>query len=101
MGKAEMTNAYRIESAESAGQLTSRWCIGDWNHPWPIVSQLRPPSFFLKVGVPAVRVIYQQTFDNGQKVTVSLVDRVYNTGRKYAADFKAIMKRVFGDHVPR
>ena len=37
----------------------------------------------------------------GLRVTVSLLDKVYATGRKYAAGFKETMKIVFDDHLPK
>ena len=38
---------------------------------------------------------------NGLRVTVGLLEKVYATGRKYAADFKDTMKIVFDDHLPK
>ena len=37
----------------------------------------------------------------GLRVTVSILDKVYETGRKYAEDFKANMKIVFDDHLSK
>jgi hypothetical protein len=37
----------------------------------------------------------------GLRVTVSILDKVYATGRKYAKDFKETMKIVFDDHLPK
>ena len=37
----------------------------------------------------------------GLRVTVGLLEKVYATGRKCAADFKATMKIVFDDHLPK
>jgi hypothetical protein len=37
----------------------------------------------------------------GLRVTVSLLDKVYATGRKYAAGFKENLKIVFDDHLPK
>jgi hypothetical protein len=37
----------------------------------------------------------------GLRVTVSLLDKVYATGRKYAEGFKTTMKIVFDDHLPK
>jgi len=37
----------------------------------------------------------------GLKVTVGLLDKVYVTGRKYAADFKKNMRILFDDYLPR
>ena len=34
-------------------------------------------------------------------MTVGLLEKVYATGRKYAADFKATMKIAFDDHLPK
>jgi hypothetical protein len=36
----------------------------------------------------------------GLGVTVRLLDKVYQTGRKYAVDFKHTMKIVFDDYGP-
>ncbi|MHB1426869.1 MAG: ISAzo13-like element transposase-related protein, partial [Gemmataceae bacterium] len=38
---------------------------------------------------------------SGLRVTVGLLEKVYATGRKYAADFKDTMKIVFDDHLPK
>ncbi len=35
----------------------------------------------------------------GLRVTVSVLDKVYETGRKYAEDFKSNMKIVFDEHL--
>jgi hypothetical protein len=37
----------------------------------------------------------------GLRVTVRILDKVYQTGRKYAADFKQNMKILFDDHLPK
>jgi hypothetical protein len=37
----------------------------------------------------------------GLRVTVRILDTVYQTGRKYAADFKQNMKIVFDDYLPK
>ena len=37
----------------------------------------------------------------GLRVTVRILDKVYQTGRKYADDFKHNMKIVFDDHLPK
>jgi len=37
----------------------------------------------------------------GLRVTVRRLEKVYQTGRKYAADFKHNMKIVFDDHLPK
>jgi Rhodopirellula transposase DDE domain len=37
----------------------------------------------------------------GLRVTVRLLDKVYETGRKYTAGFKHNMKIVFDDHLPK
>ena len=37
----------------------------------------------------------------GLQVTVSILDRVYATGRKYAKDFKESMKILFDEHLPK
>ena len=35
------------------------------------------------------------------RVTVRTIDKVYQTGRKYAADFKQNMQILFDDHLPK
>jgi len=37
----------------------------------------------------------------GLSVTVRLLDKVYQTGRTYAADFKHNMKILFDEHLPK
>ena len=37
----------------------------------------------------------------GLRVTVRLLDKVYETGHKYAADFKHNMKILFDEHLPK
>ncbi len=37
----------------------------------------------------------------GLRVTVSILDKIYTTGRKYAQDFKENMKIAFDDHLPK
>jgi hypothetical protein len=37
----------------------------------------------------------------GLRVTVSVLDKVYSTGRKYAEGFKETMKIVFDEHLPK
>ncbi len=37
----------------------------------------------------------------GLEVTVDTLDKVYQTGRKYAADFKETMKIMFDDILPK
>ena len=37
----------------------------------------------------------------GLRVTVRILDKVYETGRKYAAGFKQNMKIVFDDYLPK
>jgi hypothetical protein len=37
----------------------------------------------------------------GLRVTVSILNKVYQTGRKYAADFKNTMKIVYDNHLPK
>ena len=39
--------------------------------------------------------------NTGLRVTVGLLENVYATGRKYAADFKDTMKILFDDHLPK
>ena len=37
----------------------------------------------------------------GLEVTVDILDKVYQTGRKYAADFKETIKLVFDEVLPK
>ena len=37
----------------------------------------------------------------GLRVTVRTMDKVYQAGRKYTADFKQNMKILFDDHLPK
>lgn len=37
----------------------------------------------------------------GLSVTVNILEKVYATGRKYAADFKQTLILVFDDHLPK
>ena len=37
----------------------------------------------------------------GLRVTVRMLDKVYQTGRQYAADFKHNMPILFDDHLPK
>jgi hypothetical protein len=37
----------------------------------------------------------------GLRVTVRMLDKVYQTGRKYAADFTHNMQILFDDHLPK
>jgi hypothetical protein len=37
----------------------------------------------------------------GLRVTVRILDKVYQTGRQYAADFKQNMPILFDDHWPK
>ena len=37
----------------------------------------------------------------GLSVTVDIIDKVYQTGRKVATDFKENMKIVFDDYLPK
>lgn len=41
------------------------------------------------------------TTSTGLRVTVRILDKVYETGRKYAADFRANMKILFDEHLPK
>ncbi|HWT77253.1 MAG TPA: hypothetical protein VN648_00390 [Candidatus Methylomirabilis sp.] len=41
------------------------------------------------------------TTTTGLKVKVSILDKVYETGRKYAAGFKETMKIVFDEFLPK
>lgn len=49
----------------------------------------------------ARQFIEQAHTTTGLRVTVRLLDTVYQTGRKYAADFKHNMKIIFDDYLPK
>lgn len=49
----------------------------------------------------ARQFIERTTTTTGLRVTVGLLEKVYATGRKYAADFKQNMAIVFDDHLPK
>ena len=49
----------------------------------------------------AKQFIERAKTSTGLRVTVSLLDKVYAAGRKYAEDFKANMKIVFDDNLPK
>lgn len=49
----------------------------------------------------AKQFIERAKTDTGLRVTVSILNKVYQTGRKYAAGFKENLKIVFDDHLPK
>jgi hypothetical protein len=49
----------------------------------------------------ARQFIARTTTSTGLRLTVDLLDKVYETGRKYAQDFKENMKILFDDHLPK
>lgn len=49
----------------------------------------------------AKQFIERAKTNTGLRVTVSILDKVYATGRQYAADFKETMKIIFDDHLPQ
>ena len=49
----------------------------------------------------AQRFIARAKTTAGLRVTVSLLDKVYATGRKYADNFKETMTILFDDHLPK
>lgn len=49
----------------------------------------------------AKRFIERAKTSTGLRVTVSILDKVYATGRKYAQGFKENMKIIFDDYLPR
>jgi hypothetical protein len=56
----------------------------------------------LFTSVALVKELIEKTkTSKGLKVVVELIETVYHTGRKVAADFKANMRIVFDDHLPR
>ena len=73
----------------------------------PIAHQVFPHSTRACQGVIlhtvdiARQCIARTKTTTGLRVTVRLLDKVYQTGRPYAADFKHHMKIVFDDHLPK
>jgi hypothetical protein len=73
----------------------------------PIEHQVFPPITRACQGVIFHTVDIAQQFieraktTTGLRVTVRILDKGYQTGRKYAADFKQNMKIVFDDHLPK
>lgn len=49
----------------------------------------------------AKQFIERTKTSTGLRVTVGVLDKVYATGRKYAAEFKETMTIVFDDHLPK
>jgi hypothetical protein len=49
----------------------------------------------------AKRFIERAKTSTGLRVTVSILDKIYATGRKYAEGFKENMKIIFDEHLPR
>jgi len=49
----------------------------------------------------AKQFIERAKTNTGLRVTVSILNKVYETGRKYAAGFKENLKIVFDDHLPK
>jgi hypothetical protein len=53
-------------------------------------------------GIGLVKELMEKaTTSTGLEVTVDILDKVYQTGRKYAADFKETMRIVFDDVLPK
>ena len=49
----------------------------------------------------AKQFIERAKTNTGLRVTVSILDKVYATGRKYAQNFKNNMKIIFDEHLPK
>ena len=49
----------------------------------------------------APHFIARTTTTTGWGVTVRILDKGYEAGRQYAADFKQNMKSIFDDHLPK
>ena len=49
----------------------------------------------------AKQFIERAKTNTGLRVTVSLLEKVYATGRKYAKEFRANMKILFDDYLPK
>ncbi|TXL04907.1 transposase, partial [Methylococcaceae bacterium CS1] len=46
-------------------------------------------------------LISRTSTSKGLTTIVHILDKIYETGRKYAADFKEIMPIVFDTHLPK
>ena len=49
----------------------------------------------------AKQFMEQTKTENGLKMTVAVMEGIYQTGRKYSSDFLQTMKIVFDDHLPK
>jgi hypothetical protein len=49
----------------------------------------------------AMQFIARTKTSTGLQVTVAILDKIYETGRKYAAGFKSTMKILFDEHLPK
>lgn len=49
----------------------------------------------------AMQFIARTKTGTGLRVTVAILDKIYETGRKYATGFKSNMKILFDDHLPK
>ena len=65
---------------------------------FPHITQACQGVIFHSVEI-ARRFLERAKTTTGLRVTVSVLDKVYQTGRKYADDFKTTMKIVFDDHL--
>ena len=70
------------------------------HHVFPHITRACQGAIFHTVDI-ARHFIEQTKTTTGLGVTVRMLDKVYQTGRKYAADFKHNMKILFDDHLPK
>ena len=67
---------------------------------FPHVTRACQGVIFRSVDI-AKRFIEKAKTNKGLRVTVGIIEKVYETGRKYAEDFKKNMKIVFDDFLPK
>jgi hypothetical protein len=70
------------------------------HHVFPHVTRACQGVIFHTVDI-AQQFIARTKTTTGLRVTVRLLDKVYQTGRKYAADFKDTMTIIFDDYLPK
>ena len=67
---------------------------------FPHITRACQGVIFHTVGI-AKQFIERAKTGTGLRVTVSLLDKIYATGRKYAEGFKTAMKILFDDYLPK
>jgi Rhodopirellula transposase DDE domain len=70
------------------------------HHVFPHITRACQGVIFHTVDI-ARQCIERAHTTTGLQVTVRMLDTVYQTGRKYTADFKQNMKIVFDDYLPK